>query len=51
LTDRRIEDRAKVPSEELDIKGRKLFVPKAARGVAVFSSSACAKTRMALPIT
>lgn len=37
LTDRRVEDRAKVPSEELDIKGRKLFVPKAARGVAVFS--------------
>lgn len=37
LTDRRIEDRAKVPSEELDIKGRMLFVPKAARGVAVFS--------------
>lgn len=37
LTDRRIEDRAKVPSEELTVKGRKLFVPKAARGVAVFS--------------
>ena len=37
LTDRRIEDRAKVPSEELLVKGRTLFVPKAARGVAVFS--------------
>jgi len=37
LTDRNIEDRAKVPSGELIIQGRKLFVPKAARGVAVFS--------------
>ncbi|MDH5480409.1 MAG: cell division protein ZapE, partial [Nitrosomonas sp.] len=37
LTDRRIEDRAKVPSAELDVQGRKLFVPKSARGVAVFS--------------
>ncbi len=37
LTDRRIEDRAKVPSEELNVQGRTLFVPKAARGVAVFS--------------
>ena len=37
LTDRRIEDRAKVPSEELIVQGRRLFVPKAARGVAVFS--------------
>lgn len=37
LTDRRIEDRAKVPSETLAVQGRKLFVPKAARGVAVFS--------------
>lgn len=37
LTDRRVEDRAKVPSEELSVQGRKLFVPKAARGVAVFS--------------
>ncbi|SFD94443.1 cell division protein ZapE [Nitrosomonas sp. Nm166] len=37
LTDRSIEDRAKVPSEELDVQGRMLFVPKAARGVAVFS--------------
>lgn len=37
LTDRRVEDRAKVPSEELIVQGRRLFVPKAARGVAVFS--------------
>ena len=37
LTDRRVEDRAKVPSEELNVQGRTLFVPKAARGVAVFS--------------
>jgi cell division protein ZapE len=37
LTDRRVEDRAKVPSEELNVQGRALFVPKAARGVAVFS--------------
>ncbi len=37
LTDRRVADRAKVPSEELNVLGRKLFVPKAARGVAVFS--------------
>lgn len=37
LTDRRIEDRDKVPSEELIVQGRKLFVPKAAKGVAVFS--------------
>jgi cell division protein ZapE len=37
LTDRRVEDRAKVPSEELHVQGRTLFVPKAARGVAVFS--------------
>lgn len=37
LTDRSIADRAKVPSEELTVHGRTLFVPKAARGVAVFS--------------
>ncbi|MBY0475577.1 MAG: AFG1 family ATPase [Nitrosomonas sp.] len=37
LTDRRVEDRHKVPSEELNVQGRMLFVPKAARGVAVFS--------------
>ena len=37
LTDRSVEDRDKVPSAELTVQGRKLFVPKAARGVAVFS--------------
>lgn len=37
LTDRRIEDRDKVPSGELIVQGRHLFVPKSARGVAVFS--------------
>ncbi|MGV8713122.1 MAG: cell division protein ZapE, partial [Nitrosomonas sp.] len=37
LTDRSIADRAKVPSEELHVQGRTLFVPKSARGVAVFS--------------
>lgn len=37
LTDRDVKDRAKVPSVELNIQGRTLFVPKAARGVAVFS--------------
>lgn len=37
LTDRNVEDRGKVPSEELSVQGRTLFVPKAARGVAVFS--------------
>lgn len=37
LTDRKIEDRAKVPSAELLVQGRTLFIPKSARGVAVFS--------------
>ena len=37
LTDRHAEDRAKVPSEKLNVQGRTLFVPKAARGVAMFS--------------
>ncbi|NVJ68715.1 MAG: AFG1 family ATPase [Alphaproteobacteria bacterium] len=37
LTDRDVENRDKVPSEELHVQGRKIFVPKAARGVAVFS--------------
>ncbi len=37
LTDRDVADRAKVPSETLLIQGRDVFVPKAARGVAVFS--------------
>ncbi|MFC3052653.1 cell division protein ZapE [Kordiimonas pumila] len=37
LTDRNVEDRDKVPSETLLVQGRSLYVPKAARGVAVFS--------------
>jgi len=37
LTDRDVENRDKVPSEKLIVQGRTLFVPKAARGVAVFS--------------
>jgi cell division protein ZapE len=37
LTDHAIEDRASVPSETLTVQGRDLFVPKALKGVAVFS--------------
>lgn len=37
LTDFPVEDRANVPSETLDVDGRDLFVPKALKGVAVFS--------------
>lgn len=38
LTDYAVEDRAKVPSEELDVgAGRTLHVPKSLKGVAVFS--------------
>jgi cell division protein ZapE len=38
LTDYPVEDRAKVPSEELDVGGgRTLHVPKSVKGVAVFS--------------
>lgn len=37
LTDRNVDDAAKVPSGELSVLGRRLFVPKSARGVAVFS--------------
>lgn len=37
LTDRNVEDRDKVPTGELTVQGRTLFVPKCARGVAVFS--------------
>nr|WP_294851433.1 cell division protein ZapE [uncultured Sphingomonas sp.] len=38
LTDYPVEDRANVPSEELDVGGgRTLFVPKSLKGVAVFS--------------
>jgi cell division protein ZapE len=37
LTDFSVQDAAHVPSETLEIMGRKLFVPKALKGVAVFS--------------
>jgi cell division protein ZapE len=38
LTDYPVEDRAKVPSEDIDVGGgRKLHVPKTLKGVAVFS--------------
>ncbi|MGF1606446.1 MAG: cell division protein ZapE [Rhodothalassiaceae bacterium] len=37
MTDRSIDDADKVPTEEIEVQGRRIFVPKAARGVAVFS--------------
>ena len=37
LTDYPVEDRAKVPSEDIDVGGRTLHVPKSLKGVAVFS--------------
>lgn len=37
LTDYPVEDAAHVPSETLTVQGRQLFVPKALKGVAVFS--------------
>lgn len=37
LTDRNFQDATKVPSDELTVMGRTIYVPKAARGVAVFS--------------
>jgi cell division protein ZapE len=37
MTDHAVEDRARVPSEVLDVFGRPLFVPKSLKGVAVFS--------------
>ena len=37
LTDFAVENRAKVPSEDLPVQGRTLHVPKALKGVAVFS--------------
>jgi cell division protein ZapE len=37
LTDYSVEDRDKVPSEELDVGGRSLHVPKSLKGAAVFS--------------
>lgn len=37
LTDRNVEDSDKVPTDMVEVQGRQVFVPKAARGVAVFS--------------
>ncbi|MCH8684634.1 cell division protein ZapE [Pedomonas mirosovicensis] len=37
LTDYAVEDRQKVPSETLTVQGREILVPKALKGVAVFS--------------
>jgi cell division protein ZapE len=47
LTDTPVEDRAKVPTEELDVGGgRTLHVPKSLKGVAVFSfKRLCAEAR------
>ncbi|MFA6123630.1 cell division protein ZapE [Sphingomonas sp.] len=46
LTDFPVEDRAHVPSEDLTVQGRTLHVPKALKGVAVFSfKRLCAEAR------
>ena len=46
LTDFPVEDRAHVPSEDLIVQGRTLHVPKALKGVAVFSfKRLCAEAR------
>nr|WP_201155079.1 cell division protein ZapE [Rhodothalassium salexigens] len=37
MTDRSIDDAEQVPTETLTVQGREVFVPKSARGVAVFS--------------
>ena len=37
MTDRNVEDADKVPTAELNVQGRRLFVPKSSKGVAVFS--------------
>lgn len=37
LTDHEVDDASTVPSEIIEVKGREIFVPKALRGVAVFS--------------
>jgi len=37
MTDYNIEDRASVPSAEIEVQGRKLFVPKSLKGAAAFS--------------
>ena len=50
LTDHPVEDRAHVPSEELDVGGgRTLHVPKSLKGVAVFTSRSYAARRAARP--
>jgi len=47
LTDYPVEDRAKVPAEEIDVQGgRRLHVPKSLKGVSVFSfKRLCAEAR------
>ena len=46
LTDYPVEDAAHVPSEDLTVQGRTLHVPKALKGVAVFSfKRLCAEAR------
>ncbi len=47
LTDYPVEDAAHVPSEDLKVGGRVLHVPKALKGVAVFSFNGCAARRAA----
>ncbi|HKJ75154.1 MAG TPA: cell division protein ZapE, partial [Alphaproteobacteria bacterium] len=37
MTDHDVADRASVPTAEIEVQGRKLFVPKSLKGVAVFS--------------
>lgn len=37
MTDRNVEDADKVPSAEIEVQGRALYVPKSSKGVAVFS--------------
>lgn len=37
MTDRSVDDADKVPTDQVEVHGRTIFVPKAARGVAVFS--------------
>ena len=46
MTDRDVEDADKVPTAEIEVQGRKLFVPKSSKGVAVFSfKRLCANPR------
>ncbi len=49
LTDRDVGDPATVPSEEITVKGRQVFVPKVSKGAAVFSfKRLCADPAMPL---